>query len=173
MKAKRIMLFAIILVVAVSSLGMVSAGLFDSDIQAETFKVAPVDGYSDNNFVGDGVQLISDEKGLLDSITVCKISEGDYNNLIKTKSPASLSNSTFSVDGEDVSDSFELIKEDTSDDMRVVAEKTPVGDFYFITGMFEKDGSYYYVQMMKQDSNPDVSADIQKINEIRDSIEAL
>ncbi len=174
MNLRRILLFTAILMIAITSLSMVSAGWFDSDIEANSFKFAAIDGFSDNNAdIDNGVQLISDDNGLLNTITVREIQKDEYDHIVKSESPASLfvdMNVTEYKEGEEVSSGpaeFDLIKTFDEDGVKVVVEKL-VTDHQYTTGVFEKDGSYYCVQIMGSDSPDD---DIQTVKDIKDSLE--
>ena len=172
MNIKRIMLLTGVIMIAIASLSIASAGWFDSDVEADTFKFAPVDGFSDNNAdMKNGVQLVSDDKGLLNTITVREIDKKEYKTIEDAESPASLF-VDMSVNGEEVTggdDYFEVLKNYDEGGVKIVVEKM-LSDHQYTTAIFEKDGSYYCVQIMDSDS-PD--KDIQIVKNIYDSLEKL
>lgn len=176
MNKRKIILFFAVFMVAISSVGMVSAGWFDNNVEADTFKFAGIDGYSvgDAN-IENGVQLVSDDSSLLDTITVRQVEQAEYEAIVSSESPASLfvdMNVTEYKNGEEVSSgaaSFDVLKEYDENGVKVVVEEFLINSIY-ATGTFEKDGSYYCVEIMGSGSADDY---IQIVKDIHDSLEKI
>lgn len=57
MKAKKILAILVFLVVVFGTLNMISAGWFGDDVEADTFKFAHIDGYTNQSAIDGGVKL--------------------------------------------------------------------------------------------------------------------
>lgn len=172
METKKIFAILVFLVVIFGTLNVISAGWFDSDIEADSFKFAPIDGYSKNSDYQNGVQLTSDKDSLLNTIAVTKLTKESYDSLKAIPSPASL-NSNVSVNGQQVENPFETVKTVNESNLFIISEKCVEGPSISVTtGLFEKNGSFYEVQITHSTGESAADKDIQIIKDIFNSIEA-
>lgn len=176
MDIRKMILVCAVFMILISSVSMVSAGWFDNNVEADTFKFEGIDGFSDNDAdVENGVQLVSDDSSLMNTITVREIEKTEYDTIVNSESPASLfvdMNVTEYKNGEQVSSgsaNFDVLKKYDENGVKVVVEEFLTNHIY-TTGTFEKDGSYYCIQIMGSDS-PD--KDIQIVKDIHDSLEKI
>ena len=166
MDVKKIILFTVVLMIAVSSLSMVSAGWFDNNIEASTFKFEMPEGYSGDS-LGDGV-LLTHEK---DGTNLIQVNELDKANFTSFMNGEPVSFVETSVNGESADSSNQVVKEVKEDNYRIVAQKNDLMGMAFTNAAIEKDGSYYSVFISHKYDTSLIDKDIQIVKDIFDSLE--
>ena len=166
MDVKKIILFTVVLMIAVSSLSMVSAGWFDNNIEASTFKFEMPEGYSGDS-LGDGV-LLTHEK---DGTNLIQVNELDKANFTSFMNGDPISFVEASVNGESADSSNQVVKEVKEDNYRIVAQKNDLMGMAFTNAVIEKDGSYYSVFISHKYDTSLIDKDIQIVKDIFDSLE--
>ena len=166
MDVKKIILFTVVLMIAVSSLSMVSAGWFDNNIEASTFKFEMPEGYSGDS-LGDGV-LLTHEK---DGTNLIQVNEIDKANFTSFMNGDPISFVEASVNGESADSSNQVVKEVKEDNYRIVAQKNDLMGMAFTNAVIEKDGSYYSVFISHKYDTSLIDKDIQIVKDIFDSLE--
>ena len=179
METKKIAIIAVIVIVIAAIICIFAAGLFNGNIDGGTFEFAPVEDYALSEAIDDGVALDSNST-LEGRITVKEIDKNKYDKL-KSESPAS-QYSTITVNGKDIDEPYEAIKTVNESNLYIISEKMSedkvpstmismnLSTTQVTTGLFEKDGSYYMVQIFHKLDENAIDGDIQIIKDIFNSL---
>lgn len=167
MNMKKILLLAIVLLIAVSSLGMLSAGGSDNHIEGFSFKFAVPDGYSGER-IKTGVILTKDDD-VYNKIKVDTLSSDNYTDFMNSES--GLRFAVASRSGNTAEDSYEVVKDFKEGDMRIVVQNNSVLEKTFTNGVIKKDGKYYYVSLIRYSHLGSVDSDVEIVKGILNSIE--
>jgi len=179
MNTKKTLLLAVILVVVISSLGMVSAGWFGSDdVETSSFKFECPDGYNQVDYattfsntalpIGDPLYL----NGTNDSkIMVAEISKEMYDNLsAKEYKNTSSDDLPAEWSGTALAMGDKVKMDETEGPMRIVSQTSSLGTETL--GITEIDGKYYSVEIAHTLEYIDPKEDADLIKNIFSSLEA-
>jgi hypothetical protein len=173
MNIKKIILFAVILMIAISSLSMVSAGWFDNFVESDTFKFEKPNGFSGSG--GDGRIILTNDQNDQHSIMVSEITKDNYTKFLGRDFAAENENNTNNVNNYGITNmgGADVQKDINESNMRIVVLKDySLGKVMGIThAVIQKDNSYYSVNIKHPYATDLINEDIEIVKNIEKTLE--